>query len=221
MRQRLFGRKQDHNGLGSITGAVELDNGQALPPGLVIFLELVRAGGRPAPPLPVRVQPDGSFSFSEVQGGDVYLSAALPPGSNFFVKSVTANGKDSRGTPLNVIEDTIAGPVRVVLSMETARLNGRVLSDKSEGASDFVVLLAPVGGDKEKFRTAYFTTRSGPDGSYSLTVAPGEYLVFVRRREQLPGIVSEEFVRKEAGKAVRVTVAASEKKRLDLRAQSN
>ena len=207
-------------GLGSITGAVELDNGQALPPGLVLFLELVRAGGRPGPPLPVRVQPDGSFSFGEVQSGDVYLSAALPPGSNFYIKSVTANGKDPRSTPLNVIEDTIAGPLRIVLSAETAQLSGRVLSDKSEGASDFVVLLAPVGGDKEKFRTAYFTTRSGPDGSYSLTVAPGEYLVFVRRRDQLP-VVSAEFVRKEAGKATRVTVAASEQKRLDLRAQSN
>ncbi|MGI8835475.1 MAG: carboxypeptidase regulatory-like domain-containing protein [Pyrinomonadaceae bacterium] len=206
-------------GSGSITGAVELDNGQALPPGLVIFVELVRAGGRPGPPLPVRVQPDGSFSFSEVQGGDVYLSAALPPGSNFFVKSVTANGKDLRGIPLNVIEDTIAGPVRVVLSLESARITGRVLADKNEAASDFVVLLAPVESDKGRFRTGYFSTKSGPDGSYSLTVPPGEYFVFVRRRDKLPGIVSEEFVKKEAGKAMRVNVAASEQKRLDLRAQ--
>ena len=204
--------------MGSIDGAVELENGQDLPPGLVLFFELVRAGGRLGPPLPVRVQTDGSFSFSEVQSGDVYLSVALSPGSNFYIKSVTANGKDPRSTPLNVIEDTIAGPLRIGLSAETAQLSGRVLSDKSEGPSGFVVLLAPVGGDKEKFRTAYFTTKSGPDGSYSLTVAPGEYLVFVRRRAQLP---SAEFVRKEAGKATRVTVAASEQKRLDLRAQSN
>ena len=206
-------------GSGSITGAVELDNGQALPPGLVIFVELVRAGGRPGPPLPVRVQPDGSFSFSEVQGGDVYLSVAPPPGSNFFVKSVTANGKDLRSIPLNVIEDTIAGPVRVVLSLESARITGRVLADKNETASDFMVLLAPVESDKGRFRTGYFSTKSGTDGSYSVTVPPGDYFVFVRRRDKLPGIISEEFVKKEAGKAMRVNVAASEQKHLDLRAQ--
>ena len=202
-------------GSGSIAGVVELDNGQALPPGLVIFLELVRTGGRPGPPLPVRVQPDGSFSFSEVQGGDVYLSAALPQESNFFVKSVTSNGNDLRSTPLNVSEGTIAGPIRVVLSPELGRLTGRVVSDKRDSVSDFVVLLAPVETDKERFRTAYFSTRTGPDGSYSLSVAPGEYFLFARRRDQLPGVVSDEFVRNEAGSASRVTVAAREQKHFD------
>lgn len=50
-----------------------------------------------------------------------------------------------------------------------------------------------------------------------MSVAPGEYLVFARRRDQLPGIMSEEFLRNEVGNAIRVTVAAGEQKRLDLR----
>jgi hypothetical protein len=79
------------------------------------------------------------------------------------------------------------------------------------------VLLAPAESEKQQFRTSYFTTQSAADGSYSVSVAPGEYLVFARRRDQLPRIMSDEFLRNEAGNATRVTVAAGEQKRLDLR----
>jgi hypothetical protein len=204
-------------GSGSITGVAELDNGQALPQGLVVFLELVREGGLPGLPLPVRVQPDGSFSFSDIQGGDVYLSAALPQGSAFFVKAITANGNDLRRVPLKVSEGTVAGPIRVTLSTELGRVTGRVLSDKNQPLGEVVVLLAPAESEKQQFRTSYFTTRTASDGAYSVSVAPGEYLVFARRRDQLPRIMSDEFLRNEAGNATRVTVAAGEQKRLDLR----
>lgn len=202
-------------GSGSITGTVELDNGQALPAGLVLFFELARDGARPGPPLPVRVQPDGSFNLTEVQGGNVYIFAALPPGSNYFVKSVTSNGKDLRGTPLSVVEDAIAGPIQVVISDETARLRGRVSS--ASGADDFVVMLVPVGAGMARFRSAVLFVRTGADGSYSKVLAPGEYYVLARRREQLPSS-SEEFLSKEAAKATRVTIGPGEEKQLDLRA---
>jgi hypothetical protein len=204
-------------GSGSITGTAELDNGQALPQGLVIFLELVRDGGLPGLPLPVRVQPDGSFNFSDIQGGDVYLSAALPQGSTFFVKAITANGNDLRRVPLKVTEGTLAGPIRVILSTEFGRVTGLVQSDKNQPLGEVVVLLAPAESEKQQFRTSYFTTRTAADGAYSVSVAPGEYLVFARSRDQLPRIMSDEFIRNEAGNAIRVTVAAGEQKRLDLR----
>lgn len=204
-------------GPGSITGVAELDNGQALPQGLVIFLELVRESGLPGSPLPVRVQPDGSFNLGDIQGGDVYLSAALPQESIFFVKAITANGSDLRRVPLKVAEGTIAGPIRVTLSTELGRVAGHVLSDKNQPLGEIVVLLAPAEAAKQQFRTSYFTTRTAADGAYSVSVAPGEYLVFARRRDQLPGIMSDEFLKNEAGNATRVTVANGEQKRLDLR----
>src|SRR6267143_1381969 len=201
------------SGSGSITGVVEWDSGQALPQGLVIFLELVREGGLPGLPLPVRVQPDGSFNFSDVQGGEFYLSAAMPQGSTLFVKTVTANEKDLRRVPLKLAEGTVAGPIRIILSNQLGRLTGRVLSDKNQPAGDLIVLLAPAESEKQQFRMSYFTTRTAADGAYSLVIAPGDYLVFARRRDQLPGIMSDEFIRNEAGKAIRVTVAAGEQKR--------
>jgi hypothetical protein len=81
----------------------------------------------------------------------------------------------------------------------------------------FVVLLAPVELEKQRFRTTYLTARTSPDGTFSVTGAPGEYFVFARRREDLPPIVTEEFVRTENPKAQRITLAASEQKQLEVR----
>jgi hypothetical protein len=205
-------------GPGSITGTVEADDGGQLPADLIVFLDLSRADDRPGVPLPFRVKPDGSFSIGDVQGGEVFLALALPQESKYFIKSVTANGGDPKRTPLKIVEGADAGPLRVVISSGAGLLSGRVLSDKSgEGLSDLVLLLAPVDPDKQRFRTAYLATRTAPDGAYSISGAPGEYFIFVRRRNELPGIVTDEFVRTEAAKAQRVVLVSGELKRLDLR----
>ena len=205
-------------GPGSIRGTVEAENGARLPTDLVVFMELSRAGDRPGLPLPVRVKPDGSFSVSGIQGGDVFVALALPQDSQYFIKSVTANGDDPQRTPLKIIEGAEAGPLHVVISSGVGSLGGRVLSDQSgQGLSDFVLLLAPVEPEKQRFRIAYLTARTTPDGAYSVSGAPGEYFIFARRRDDLPAIVTDEFVRTESSKAQRVVLVSGEQKRLDLR----
>jgi hypothetical protein len=80
----------------------------------------------------------------------------------------------------------------------------------------FVVLLAPVELEKQRFRTTYLTARTSADGTFSVTGAPpGEYFVFARRREDLPPIVTEEFVRTENPKAQRIALAPGEQKQLE------
>lgn len=205
-------------GPGSITGTVEVENGAQLPPDLVVFMELRRADDRPGLPLPVRVKPDGSFSVGGIQGGDVFLALALPQDSQYFIKSVTANGGDPQRSPLQVIEGAEAGRLRVVISSGVGLLGGRVLSDQSgQGLSDFILLLAPVEPERQRFRIAYLTARTTPDGAYSVSGAPGEYFIFARRRDDLPAIVSDEFVRNESSKAQRITLVSGAQKRLDLR----
>ncbi|MDQ2936887.1 MAG: carboxypeptidase-like regulatory domain-containing protein [Acidobacteriota bacterium] len=214
----LSGISMAISGPGSISGIVEVEGGGTLPPNLVIFLELIRRGNRPGPPLPVRVKPNGSFIIGGIQGSDVYLSAALPPDAKYSIKSVTSNGEDLLRSPLKVLEGAEAGPVKIVISPKVGSLAGRVLSERTnQGVSDFVVLLAPVESERQRFRTAYLTARTSADGTFSVTGAPGEYFVFARRREDLPPIVSEEFVRAESPKAQRVALAAGEQKQLELR----
>jgi len=47
--------------------------------------------------------------------------------------------------------------------------------------------------------------------------APGEYFVFAMRREELPAIVLEEFVRSLAANANRVVIVAGQSNRIDLK----
>ena len=205
------------SGPGSIRGTVATESGDALPADLVVFLELVREGSRPGRPLPVRVK-DGAFSVSDVQGGQVYLAVALPPGSPMVIKSVTANGEDPRRTPLRVVEGAEAGPVQIVVSSGAGLLTGRVVSEKNgEGLSGYVLLLAPTATEKQRFRTAYLTARTAADGSFSISGEPGEYFVFARKREQLPAIVTEEFVRAEGLKAERVTLTPGDPRQLEIK----
>ncbi|MDQ5847108.1 MAG: hypothetical protein M3539_17615 [Acidobacteriota bacterium] len=213
----LSGLTMEISGPGSIVGSIQTDNGVPLPADLVIFVELVSKTSRPGPPMPVRVRPDGSFIMDGVQSGETFIAIALPPGVNSFIKSVTANGDDLYRSPLKVTERAEAGPVQVVISRAVGSLTGRLLAENGgQGISDFVILLLPVEPEKQRFRTTYLTTRPGADGSFSLTGAPGEYLVLAKRREDLPAIVSEEFVRTQAANAVRVTLVSGEQKHLDL-----
>ena len=48
---------------------------------------------------------------------------------------------------------------------------------------------------------------------------PGEYFVFARQRDDLPPIVSAEFVRGAAAKATRITLKAGEQQQIDVRVQ--
>lgn len=108
--------------------------------------------------------------------------------------------------------------MRIVISSGVGTLSGRVLSEKTgQGLDELVVLLAPVESEKQRFRTAYYTSRTSADGTFSLVGAPGEYFVFARKREELPAIVTEEFVRAEAPGAQHVVLAAGEQKRIELR----
>jgi hypothetical protein len=208
------------SGPGSIVGRVETDDGTPLPSGLMIFLELISKGSRPGPPLPVRVKPDGTFNFNNVQGGDVYVGVVTAPDSEYFVKSIDASGDDLQRAPLKVMEGADAGPLRVVISQGVGSATGRILSDKDgQGMSDIVVLLAPVEPGKQRFRTAYLSSRSGPDGAFTVSGPPGEYFVFARQREDLPPIMSEEFVRGAARKATRIMLKAGQQQQIDVRVQ--
>lgn len=208
------------SGPGAIVGRVETDDGTPLPAGLVVFLELISKGSRPGPPLPVRVRPDGSFNFSNVQGGDVYVGIVTAPDSKYFVQSIDSNGDDLQRTALKVPEGADAGPLRVVISQGVGATTGRALSENGgQGVSDIVVLLAPVEPGKQRFRTAYLSTRTGPDGTFTISGPPGEYFVFARQRDDLPPIVSAEFVRGAAAKATRITLKAGEQKQIDVHVQ--
>ena len=180
-------------------------------------MELVTESNRPGPPLPVRVNADGSFSFSDIQSGEVYLSAALPQGSKYFIESITAGNANLRRSPLTVIEGADSETIRVKVSSGLASIVGRALSSNGEGLSGWVVVLLPANPAEQRFRTSLITVRTSADGSYAVSGAPGEYLIFARQRDELPVIFSPEFLRAHILDAQLVTLKAGERTTLELR----
>lgn len=203
-------------GPGSIVGTVQMEDGSPIPEGLVFFVEFVSKGSRPAPPMPVRVRLDGYFAIGDVPSGDTYVGIGLPPNSKFVVRSATLSGSDLKGAPVHIEEGIESGPIQVVLS-QPGVVTGRVLSANNEPRGGMQVLLAPIDNEKQRFRTAYPTVRTDPDGNFTLSGPPGEYYLFARRRDDLPAIVSPEFVQSNLSSAQRVTLVAGETKTVEVR----
>lgn len=202
-------------GTGRIRGVVEMENGDPLPRDLTLFFEFANIGSRPARPEPVRVASDGSFLVEDVPAGERTIAAALQSGSDFYVLSATTSGKDL-GEGVSIVEDTEGAPVRVQLSTRFARVAGRVASATAEQGG-IVVVFAPTESWKQRFRTAYTVVQIAPDGSFSSKVAPGEYLIFARRRDQLPPLITPSFIQTLGARAATVALKADEQQTVDLR----
>jgi hypothetical protein len=198
-------------GTGRIRGVVEMENGAPLPSDLVLFFEFADIGSRPTRPEPVRVAIDGSFVFDDVQAGDRPMAAALQAGSDVYVASATMGGKDIR-EGISIVEGTEGAPLQIQLSTRFARVSGRVTSPTED---QIVVLFLPVEPWKQPFRTAYTAIQTAPDLSFTAKIAPGEYFVLARKRDQLPPI-SSDFIQRLSG-LMRITLVADEQQAVELR----
>jgi hypothetical protein len=158
---------------GRISGTIVVDGNKPLPPRLGI----TAVGGDPGQPVSATVQADGSFTLIGVPEGEVALVPQLRPANTFYVKSIEANSLDLTRQRLEIKDDAEIKSVRVVISTAVAVLTGHVLSAEAKAPlSRVVVFLLPVDPAKH-LADARFTTTTGADGTFSLGVAPGDYVV--------------------------------------------
>lgn len=87
-----------------------------------------------------------------------------------------------------------------------AVVGGRVLSKSGEGLGDRVVLIVPADASEQRFRTSLLSVRTAADGSFRVSGAPGEYLIFTRNLNELPGMLTPEFFRTRIPDAERFTL---------------
>jgi hypothetical protein len=191
-------------GSGSIRGFVESESGEPLPEGLSLYFEFVRSGAPPDRPVPVRVAADGTFLLSDVQAGESFVAVALPSGANQFIASAEINGADLLGSEVKIIEGAEAGPVRIKLSQSFGIVSGSV----AQTGTDSVVMFIPLDAAKRRFRTQYTTVSLDNSGSFSTRLAPGEYLVLVRNKSELPSLVTTEFISGLESSLTRVSIVA-------------
>ena len=204
------------SGAGRVRGQVETDNGQPLPNNLTLFFEVLNDGTRPGRPEPVRVDPDGSFVVENVPAGNRNMVAGVVHGSGFYVASTSFGEQDLSTTTLPVAEDAESGPIRVRISSNFALVSGQVLAESNESTEGLVVLLVPAEAAKQRFRLNYTAVQTASDGSFSARVAPGTYLLLARRRDQLPALITPQFMQSLSPRTERIELSAGESKTVQL-----
>jgi len=187
---------------GKISGKVMKANGEPVADVAVNFIS--REGNVNGPytsRFTTQTNKNGEYSVDNIPSGEYIVAAATEDKRGNFDMRARLRGESQVITyhPAAItIRDATA--VRVDAGRETGSVNVTLVTRNSYAVSGI-----------------YLTARSSADGTFSITGAPGEYFLFARGREELPAIVSEEFVRTEGPKAQRVLLASDEQKQMEVR----
>jgi uncharacterized surface anchored protein len=167
----------------SIPGRVSLD-GQEIstidPNRVRIFLNM-SAGGRRLVDTSFgaiggmrAVQPDGTFTLSNVMPGEYRLFVLPLP--DYFIKDAQYNGHDVLNKPL-VASSSTAGTLTIVLSSKTGTITATVVDAKLQPVAGSQVVLIP---DAHRDRSdLYKTATTDAAGRATIAaVAPGSYKLF-------------------------------------------
>ena len=115
-------------------------------------------------------------------------------------------------------DDTVIRGARIILSAESAKLHGRVLTAQQEGApvSGAAVLLVPADAHLWRWLEQQSLARTDLQGEFQLEVRPGEYLAFVLPRDERPRTLTEEEIGRFSTAAQRITLRAGKTEQLEL-----
>jgi hypothetical protein len=127
------------------------------------------------------VKPDGSLTIENVAEGTYQVSVwGQPPGysPDFYLKFARANGEDVLEKGLTVGAGSARGPLEIVLSSASTRIEGTVTDENDLPSAGVVVALVPEGERRHQFRL-YKDTTTDQYGQFILRgVAPGTYKLF-------------------------------------------
>ncbi len=205
----------------SVSGTVTVEGGKPLPTEATIMLlplTMDRTGEGQQDMESRGIQTDGTFVIDGVPTGTFYPDVATPGSDQYYVKTITVNGADLTRTPLVVGDGATISDVRVVISPDAATLSGHILTGSNTPANGARLLLVPTDQSKWRARTSYLYTVSKGDGSFSISGAPGDYLIIFLRAGDQPLAINEAWIRSRAANAQRVSLLPKEHKTIDLTA---
>ena len=146
------------------------------------------------------------------------MSAFPRPQEKFYVKSIEANGLDLLRTNLTLGEGDEIKDVRIVISSNVGVLTGRVLSLAGDKPIPGVlVMLRRVNNDKLRLFGGKLSGETDERGTFSLSAAPGVYVVIVWRPSDGPSAFGEAMNKALQDPTARVNLAPADRKQLDLR----
>jgi hypothetical protein len=148
-----------------------------------VRVTVVRTGSRGEN---ISAAPDagGRFTLEQVPPGEFAVNVnPLPPGA--FLKTASFGGKDVRFTRLSVEAGADPPPLNIVISMRSAKLEGRVEAGSGDSRRAGIVL-APTGALHTLLRF-YYGAVTDDEGKFHLeNLAPGKYKIFALEKMAPP-----------------------------------
>ncbi|HSY92074.1 MAG TPA: carboxypeptidase-like regulatory domain-containing protein [Candidatus Binatus sp.] len=165
-------------------------------------------------PVHGEVSSGGSFEMKDVPGDTYRLwTTSDKVLRDYFVKAVTLGGKDIIDSGFTVGGATYS--LDVVVSAKGATVDGVVLNDKDEPASDVHVVAIP-DVTRHQRRDLYQLTTTDYRGRFGLHgLAPGEYRIFALD-DDYPDVTDSEFLRAHESSGKTIKLEESEHKSIEL-----
>jgi hypothetical protein len=165
-----------------------------------------------------RLQPDGSFTISNVVAGSHLLRLNNPP-RGWSLKGIFINGRDVTEQPLDVRVGQTTSGVQVILTDRVTSVAGTVVDTKSQAVNDYYVVLFPTDTTAWRPRSRLIQGRLTDDaGAYRFTSVPaGDYYLAVAPDVE-PGSWYDSALLGELSKtAMRVSVEEGDTKAVTLK----
>jgi hypothetical protein len=200
----------------SVAGIVTFEGGRSSEASFYVTLEDMNgsenSGGREY------LQEDGRFNLDGLPAGAFYpkIVIADEPGEKYYVKSMTAGGADLMRDPLAVGDGAVIRDVRILVASDGATLAGRILTQDSTPVTGARLVLIPADQTKWRARRSYLFGASAANGEYSISGAPGEYLIIFMRAADQQTAINENWIRERAADAQRVMLQPKQRKTLNL-----
>jgi hypothetical protein len=140
-----------------------------------VRLTLVAADGLSVGALPqAEMGSDGSFLFRRiVPDGYRLLFSRIPRGG--YVKALFVGRQESTN---GVIDLSFAGPLEIVMAMDSAEIAGSVVDARGNPAPGAIVTIAPSEASRQGRIELFRRTIADESGKFGFIVSPGSYRVF-------------------------------------------
>jgi Carboxypeptidase regulatory-like domain len=201
---------------GRISGTIVVEGNKPLPKSLTILSERVEAN-KPhgyGTSREVALEARGAFLLEGVAPGENTLSIRSEAG--YFVKSMAWNDRDLMRQTLKVGEGREVKGVVIVLAQGVGTLSGHIVTAQTKKPLPRAFfLLLPVEEARWNRKDAWLGGNADYAGTFTVTGAPGEYLMVVI--PDGPGaLTSLEDVKKMAPQATRVTLKTTAQNEVEI-----
>ena len=166
----------------------------------------------------VGVDENGKFVLTGVPTGEIEVSALTSPQNKFYVKSMEANGVDLLRNKITLAEKDEIKDVRIVISGNIGVITGRVLTQIGDRpVAGAQVMLRRTGDDKVRLSGGELSTETDARGVFTLSAAPGKYLVVAWRSADGPTALETAMNKAIKEQGTGLTLSPSARKEIDIR----